>query len=380
MTSRQPPSPSTAATANFRYDTVQPHAQISSSHRHRSIDGWRGVAASFVVIAHTVNYRLIGTEGAVVHYLQRLSEPLSTTGVQIFFVISGFIITSILIREKRESGSVSIPAFYVRRACRILPPLLLFYLVINILDITSYIRIPASSLVSSTTFTCNLRIVDCDWWVAHTWSLAVEEQFYLAFPFVFLAVAAVRRTTVLAVLLAICVIGAALEGQSFHGNFTSFGCIAAGALYATAPWLRLLCQRATHLAPWLVVSLLLVLVPLTPFATIMIPVLPLLIVYLVFAGNLIGIIRYILETRVLQWLGLCSYSLYLWQQLFLARPDRYADAALPPLLLLPFVVVASVWLVEKPFILVGRRLSRKLMNNNPEFETTKVIAAPASDR
>ncbi len=125
MTSRQSPSPSAAATANFLYDTVQPHAQLSWSHRHKSIDGWRGVAASFAVIAHAVNYRLIGTGGAVVHYLQRLSEPLSTTDVRIFFVISGFIITYLLKRGIKESGRVSITAFYERRVCRVLPPLLL---------------------------------------------------------------------------------------------------------------------------------------------------------------------------------------------------------------------------------------------------------------
>ena len=380
MTSSHNPLRSTDGATSFVRDAVQPHAQISSGHRHKPIDGWRGVAASCVVIAHAVNYRLTGTEGAVVHYLQRLSEPMATTGVQIFFVISGFIITSLLLRERDEHNAINIPAFYARRLCRILPPLFAFYLTLIIVSWSGYINLPISSLITSAVFTCNIGIVDCDWWVAHTWSLAVEEQFYLVFPFAFIAIPNGRRAVFLAALLALCMVGAALQGPSFHGNFTSFGCIAAGALYATAPRLRSLCQRSAQLVPWLVVALLLTLVPLTSFAAIMVPLLPLLIVYLVFAGNFIGIVRYILETRVLQWLGLCSYSLYLWQQLFLARPDRYADAAAPALLVLPLAVIVSVWLVKKPFIVVGRRLSRKLMGNNQLAGITNGIAAPPSER
>lgn len=299
-------------------------------------------------------------EGTVVQYIRRVSEPLATTGVQIFFVISGFIITSLLIREQQERGGIGIAAFYIRRLCRIFPPLLCYYTVLWIIAQAGVIALPLSSFMSSATFTCNTDIVDCDWWVAHTWSLAVEEQFYLGFPFAFLLLTPRRRAAALAAVLLVCMIGVAIQGPSFHGNFTSFGCIAAGALYATSPWMRLLCQRLTHLLPWLAVAFLIVIVPLTPLAAIMLPLLPLLIVYLIFAGNLVWIVRYVLETRLLQWLGLCSYSLYLWQQLFLARPDRYAHTAPPILLLLPVIVVASVWLVEKPFIVLGRRLSRKV--------------------
>ena len=353
----------TAKPASTAQDAVQLHAQVSSSHRHKPIDGWRGVAASFVVIAHAVNFRMTDIDGMLVHYVRRVSEPLATTGVQIFFVISGFIITSLLIRERDERGGIGIAAFYIRRACRILPPLLCYYLALVVLVRAGMIALPSSSFISSVTFTCNTDIVDCDWWVAHTWSLAVEEQFYLVFPFVFLLLTPGRRAAVLAAVLLVCMIGVAVQGPSFHGNFTSFGCIAAGALYATSPRTRLTCQRLAHLIPWLIVALLLIIVPLTPFAAIMLPLLPVLIVYLIFAGNFVWTVRYILETRVLQWLGLCSYSLYLWQQLFLALPDRYADATPPTLLLLPVMVIASVWLIEKPFIVLGRRWSRQAGSN-----------------
>jgi len=335
------------------------HTAISSGHRHKPVDGWRGVAATFVVVAHAANYRLRDVEGVTIHYLQRISEPLATTGVQIFFVISGFIITSLLIRETHQRGRISIAAFYARRLCRILPPLICYYAAVLALTSAGFIVLPTSSLISSATFTCNTGIVDCDWWVAHTWSLGVEEQFYLIFPFAFLLLSAGRRGAILVAVLLACIIGTAVQRPVFHANFTSFGCIAAGALYATSPVLRSFCQRMTHLVPWLAVVVLLMLVPLTRYAALLLPLLPLLIAYLVFAGNALRLPRIILESRVVQWLGLCSYSLYLWQQLFLADVDRYLGTP-PPLVLLPIVVIASVWVVEKPFIRIGRYLSHKV--------------------
>lgn len=99
--------------------------------------------------------------------------------------------------------------------------------------------------------------------------------------------------------------------------------------------------------------------PATPIGSLITYALPLLIVYLVFAGNSLRWVSAILGSWPLQMLGLCSYSLYLWQQLFLAHPQRYLDGPFP-IILLPVAVVLSVWLVEKPFIRLGRRWSHAL--------------------
>ena len=325
--------------------------------RHRGIDGWRGIAAGLVVFSHACDYRFGQATGLVAHYAQRLAGPLAEIGVQLFFVISGFIITSLLLREQSERGVVSIRAFYARRVCRIMPPLAVYYAALMLLAAMRAIALPRASLLSSATFTCNTGIVECDWWVAHTWSLAVEEQFYLGWPLLFAALAARARPRLLLAVLAVCAVVTVLQKPTFHANATSFACIAAGALYATSGRVRQACRRYTHGGVLLAAVLLVTLGPLTraaPFVTVALPVL---ITYIVFAGNAIGRVRKVLESAPLQLIGAGSYSLYLWQQLFLAQPPRYAAGA-PSLLLLPLVVFASVRLVEQPFIRLGRRLSR----------------------
>lgn len=319
-----------------------------------------------VVFAHAATYRYVEfASGSIGYLVLRLTEPLASLGVPIFFVISGYIITTLLLREEAERGVADIPAFYIRRTFRILPPLFAYYLTLIVLALTETISLPFSSLVSSATFTCNTGIVDCVWWVSHTWSLAVEEQFYLGWPLLFLLMAG-QRSRLLAIAIVAMVIGLLIQAPPFQSNFLSFACIAAGALYATSESFRHVVQRASNGIVWLLVVAFLVVFPLTDLQLVARCLLPPLIVYTVFVGNQLKPVRAILESKPLQWLGLCSYSLYLWQQLFLASPSLYLKAA-PPLVLLPVVVIASVWLVEKPFIRLGHRLSA--MRRKQAFKT-----------
>lgn len=326
--------------------------------RDRAIDGWRAIAALFVVIAHAATFRYGAAEGALAHLAQRLATPLAQTGVQIFFVISGYIITALMMRERQASGRVDLAAFYTRRSCRIVPPLLVYYASLVMLDASGALSLPLTSLVSSVSFSCNTGIVDCHWWVAHTWSLAVEEQFYLAWPMLFVLVAPLLRARLLALGVIACGVAVAARPGVFHSNATSFGCIAAGALYASSAGLRRTIQRARATVPWLGAVALLIIAPLTRLDTAVALFLPPLVTYLVFCGNALPWVRAILVAPPFQLVGAASYSLYLWQQLFLAQPRHYAADA-PSLLLLPLAVLASVWLVERPSIALGRRLSRR---------------------
>lgn len=220
------------------------------------------------------------------------------------------------------------------------------------------LALPVSSFASAATFTCNIGFVDCDWWVAHTWSLAVEEQFYIAWPLLIALGPRRWRVPLLVIVLFGCTIQIARAPHVFHNNFTSFGCIAAGALYALSPVVRQACQRAAFTPLWLAAVTLLVLGPLIGLDVLTVLSLPLLVTYIIFAGNALRWVRAILEWRVLQIVGAGSYSLYLWQQLFLAPPARYAVAPFP-LLLLPVAVLLSVYLIERPSIRLGRRLSKR---------------------
>ncbi len=325
--------------------------------RDLAIDGWRAIAAGCVVLSHALNFRFPVMPGYAMHLIQRLSGPLAQLGVQLFFVISGFIITSLMLREQRMHGRVGIGAFYVRRLCRILPPLIAYLAVVLALSAAGALSLSDRSLAASATFTCNTGLVECEWWVAHTWSLAVEEQFYLGWPLLFAALAPMLRWWLLAIGLAGCTIGIAVDPLVFQSNFTSFGCIAAGALYAVSPGLRQMCGRTTSTPAWLAAASLLVVGPLVGLGIFVIVLLPFLVAYVIFAGKALRWVCAILETRALQIIGAGSYSLYLWQQLFLAPPARYLVAPFS-LALLPVIVVLSVRWIERPFIRLGRRLSR----------------------
>jgi peptidoglycan/LPS O-acetylase OafA/YrhL len=139
----------------------------------RSLDGLRGIAISMVICHHFgVNYFLHGT-GLFID---------SNTGVHIFFVLSGFLITTLLIKEKLNSGSISLKHFYIRRILRILPVAYLFLLVLIVLNAFFHLQVRFIDFIASFLFFKNLSLRN-EPYTAHLWSLAVEEQFYIIFPF-----------------------------------------------------------------------------------------------------------------------------------------------------------------------------------------------------
>ncbi|WP_270070762.1 acyltransferase family protein [Streptomonospora mangrovi] len=173
----RPPSPSAAPAAARRF---LPEVQ-----------GLRAVAVLLVLIYH-VDHDLL---------------PGGYVGVDVFFVISGFLITTLLLREARETGRVSLAGFYVRRIRRILPAA---GLVLAVTGALSFVLLPsprlldtAMQLAASAFYVENLFLADqaVDYLAAetaaspvqHFWSLAVEEQFYLVWPLLFVGWAALPR-------------------------------------------------------------------------------------------------------------------------------------------------------------------------------------------
>lgn len=303
--------------------------------RDKTIDGFRAVAALGVVIAHAVDYRF-GSVTAL-HYAQRLADPLAQTSVQIFFAISGYIITTLLLKEREAKGRISIFNFYIRRVCRIIPPLAAVLFTVAALHLAD-----RTSLLMASTFTCNIG--ECQWAVAHTWSLSVEEQFYLFWPM--LLVALNPKPSVLAAAIGADLFAFLLAPRAPHSNYISFACIGIGALYAMKRP-----QLPCKTLPWVGVCAVLVFGPLYLPAKSIQVVMPFFITYLLFAAP--NWFRSVLSTRPIQIVGLSSYSLYLWQQLFLGKVSPL------PLLLLPLVVALSVLLIEQPFIRLGKSVTAK---------------------
>lgn len=299
--------------------------------RDKLLDGFRAAAVLGVIFGHAVDYRF----GYVpwLHFPQRFASSASDLGVQLFFVISGYIITSLLLREE-ERGSINVPAFYARRAFRIIPPFAVMLLLASA---------DAASKAKAALFACNLT--ECSWGVAHAWSLAVEEQFYLAWPALLILLRGNRTSFLVASIGALLATYATMP-HVFHSNALSFACIATGALLAVQPTWR---PRGAY-AAWLAAAAVLLVGPLFADVGILVPFLA---AYLLFGARDLPVVSWVLESPPLQWIGAASYSLYLWQQAFLGR-----DGA--PLYLFPVAVLASVYLIEKPFNRVGHMLSTRI--------------------
>jgi peptidoglycan/LPS O-acetylase OafA/YrhL len=146
-----------------------------------SLTGIRAVAVMIVFMGHSgVPYSM---------------APL---GVTIFFFLSGYLITTLLRREFDRNGTISLRAFYLRRACRILPPLYIVLILANLLTLAGalqYHQLRLGACLSQFFFFSNYHILQTGWEGVQTgtapgtsalWSLAVEEHFYLLFPLFYL--------------------------------------------------------------------------------------------------------------------------------------------------------------------------------------------------
>ncbi|HTJ90975.1 MAG TPA: acyltransferase [Acidocella sp.] len=151
---------------------------------HAPLDGLRAIAVSAVVIYHLSGSLL----------------PGGWIGVDIFFVLSGFLITRILLAELKSAASVNLGAFYTRRFLRLMPAFWLMLICTSAL----YVMSPAARMTHiESAWTSAIYLMNWNrafsWfgddggYLGHTWSLATEEQFYLLWPFLLMALFRVRR-------------------------------------------------------------------------------------------------------------------------------------------------------------------------------------------
>lgn len=340
-------------------------------HRYRrDIDGLRAVAILPVVLYHA---RIPGVSGGYV-------------GVDVFFVISGFLIAGIIASEI-ERGRFTVTGFYERRARRILPAL--FTVIAASFALGWLVALPeafgefARSATATALFVSNLYFWQTtDYFSAaaefrpllHTWSLAVEEQFYIFFPWFLVLMARAGR-----VWLAITVF--LLMTVSFAGSVlgTHAAPVAAFYLLPTRTWELLLgAALALNLVPAIATQKLREAAALTGLAMILLAValfdsttpfpglaavLPCLGTALIIhagtgAENRVG---RLLSSGWLVFIGLISYSLYLWHWPVLAflrlgygTVELPQEVALAAVLLSAVLATLSWHFVERPFRVPGR--------------------------
>ena len=340
----------------------------------RDIDGLRAVAVIAVVLFH---FGVPGFSGGFV-------------GVDVFFVISGYLITSIIWRQ-REAGRFSFVEFWARRARRILPAL--FVLLMAVLVAGWFLMAPKDyeelgrSVRYQVMFASNLLFMRQEGYfdaasdlkpLLHTWSLAVEEQFYIVFPLILTLFSSRFRHWRMALFsLLLISFGLSVWAVAHHPEKAFFLLpmraweLLAGAMLAIAPEPK---KRLTPAAAqcFSLLGLALILVAVfgydksTPFpgAAALLPVVG--VVALIWANEHHRTwVGQVLSTRVMVGLGLISYSWYLWHwPVFVfgsyASVDDFGPVLTAALIALTLILGYLSWrFVETPFRerrwLAGRR-------------------------
>ncbi len=332
----------------------------AQSPRVAQLDGLRAVAVTFVMAFHFVP--------GVDRY-----APLGSIGVRLFFVLSGFLITGILLQSRSWPAGHALRIFYARRALRIFP---LFYLV---LALAAAINIGAvrPTINWHVSYLTNFYLFERGSWhgsISHLWSLAVEEQFYLVWPIVILAAPARRLPAIIAATIVAAPITRLLAGGPMNSVLPTscLDSLGAGALLAL-PAMRSSMMRAGLAAglPLLAVSLALRLAGFkgVPFEVALDLGVSLLSAWIVgtAASGFTGFAGRCLSWRPVVALGTISYGVYLFHGFMPYVLGRYlagfAELAWPlraSLLALSTIAIASLsWRVfEKPLLALKPSLQR----------------------
>lgn len=331
-----------------------------------SLTGLRGASILLVLTGH-----LYGTRGCDLPKLSPFIGDYANLGVLVFFVLSGFLITSLLVLERERAGHVSLRAFYWRRTVRIFPPAYAFLAVVAAFGAAS-----AADLLVGVAYLSNMSS-GRPWVLGHLWSLAVEEQFYLLWPFAFVRFG-LRAELALLVIIALAPLARFATFAVLAETLPIFPAVAdslaVGCLLALRrdwlhdqPWyvrlrdmpasVLLLAMFAANLARFHIFAL-------SYVAPTVLAVLVAALIDRCVVHHSIGFGR-MMNTEPLMSIGRLSYSLYLWQQVFLNRYSTEWWTAYPANIMLAF---AAAWVsytcVEKPALrlrgLVSERKSTKL--------------------
>ncbi|MEK6259046.1 MAG: acyltransferase [Planctomycetota bacterium] len=351
-----------------------------------SLDGLRAIAVVLVVLAHAHQSKgfpdvqalhLIGSVGAI--------------GVEVFFVLSGFLITTLMLRELDRTGGLSLRAFYWRRVLRIAPAYVTLMLAVAVLQWAGAAELRPRDWLAAATFTMNF-LPHPAWELGHAWSLSIEEHFYFLWP---LAVAVTPKRWHVAQLVAcIAVCGAGRwvvllffpewSAMSELWTFTRLDTIAIGCLLALVAQQKTWRDRLDGVAAWWV-AVLLVLVASLAVSTVSAKwsvgvaytLNAVCIALLVWAAARRG--PQWLNGRVISAVGIGSYSLYLWQQLFLNHHRESWVTAFPQnAVFAALAALGSYWIVEVPFLRLKDRGHARPVGGSDRHSTASFSTETAS--
>lgn len=340
-----------------------------------SLDGLRAVGLICVLTSHTLHST---SKGLGVFYV----EAEGHLSMAVFFCISGYLITGQLLRSEAATGSIDLRAYFTRRFFRIIPPYYLFILTTTALGLVSWRGALASATFSYSHW-------NATWCYAHLWSLVVEEQFYLLWPLLLVIFGKRRAVKIGLVLIALAPLFRVAQyelttnwrwmvDRALHTRIDALMSGCCMALLEHHEKFETFARRILTPAGAVVSALFVAVVSpamwfrfgsayrYTIGMSLETLVIAALVLYLVRNSN--GPVGKVLNSRPVVHLGLISYGVYLWQQIFLIPGgtvvfNTSADRLIRtfPLNVIVAILVGelSYWTIEAWSLRVRKRLERR---------------------
>lgn len=338
------------------------------------LDGLRAIAVLLVLMTHS--FQTAGfPDWAPLKYLCHQG----VVGVDIFFVISGFLITTLLMRELERTDRIHLKRFYLRRFIRIMPAYVALMFVVGICQHVGYFHLGSRDWIAAATYTSNF-LYHPSWELGHGWSLSIEEHFYLLWPYVLYAGGVSWGWRIGVACLAVCwtlrcAIAFGVSKLIFPADsiwsdmtwcakmaeswtFTRLDTITMGSLLALAcrssngrAWLNRFTGNRLLWTYFVLFCVSLFLTHSSKYTLCVAYSLNALCIALLMWGLIQsrGIARRVLECWPLKVIGLGSYSIYLWQQLFIHPRHQGWIHLFPQNLFLALgAAFLSYWLIETP--------------------------------
>lgn len=363
--------------------------------RIKSLDGIRAISILMVLLAHGAF--------SLPEYITRtfIYDIFSNghTGVMIFFVISGYLITKLLLLERKKTGEVNIRDFYIRRFFRIFPVFYIYIFILLLLKNTIYpdifssyvtILFAALYLWNYKNLFSNIPVeVNGNWFMGHLWSLSMEEQFYLVWPLMFKKIK-IRRLTSL--VIAIIIIMPILRVSTYFyipnsrgqidmmlhtgGDTILTGCL--GALLEKSEKFTYLLKKLWN-KTWLLVFAFVYLFIINSYmqnkfaGSYSVPIghsltnftILFLLLWCIYIPSHV---QTFLNYPWIKQIGIMSYSLYIWQQLILTNRYHLFINTFPINFILVFAIsFVSYYVIERPILNLKNKFKHIKSTPKPEF-------------
>jgi len=327
-----------------------------------SLDGFRAISITLVILAHC---RV--SEGFPSQFSDYVRH--GQIGVTVFFVISGFLITTLLLSEEAKNGDISVRNFYTRRAIRILPVFFVYVLFVSVWQAYENIGITKIDIIRSLTFTFNFAGVKRSWLLLHFWTLSVEEQFYIIWPTLLILF---RKDIKFVIYLSVfysCVsrviaykfpayAGITLAPYFQFSDSIIIGAFGAVLLFENPQIINLQVFRSLLLkiiALGIVASFVYFIgygkmaIIALPFGNLMISASILFLVFCYLKPSDTFIYKF-LNNKVIVHIGMLSYSLYVWQQFFIGEIPHLWRPFPYNLVMIYCAALVSYYLLEQPVL------------------------------